>query len=875
MPLVRCLHLVLLIVASATLQAQSVHRELLPSGLVLVVEEFHQTPTVEVRVAVRAGSLNEGPLLGSGASVLLRRVLINSGAAGQTADEVSGAFARLGDRFYAETTVATTVYGLSTTADQLGDGLALLATLLSNFHYTQADLEREREAMLAQPAPSTAMLGERLLANLLYRQHPARLPVSGTPALLEQVTLDLLRRYQAARYTAANTVITVVGNVNTNEARRQVAQAFARYAVGGFQPTPPCVEPPQFGPRFISGQADLAHPRVTIAWRSEAPEHAAQPALTLLARVLADEVLPAAFASAGVVGETWVELRAPPDQPGALVVGFTTASSSRPDGERAVYAAIESLVQNGPTASALASAKRRVRRAAATRQESARLRAEDLERWELVTGNPGYAAVHSAAIEAVTADQVATVARRYCGEGVAKACTVVLRAEPEPHAESPGKAAEPASSVTPAVIELGRGLRLIAHPPADVPVVHLLLTLGGALAGEEPQLSGSAATLAALLPRGAGPRGAADLAALARSTGLVISSDCDHDALTVSLTCLSDDLDVALGLLADLLTRPILAGAELEALRGELLRRSDSAAADWRGQLLATCRAVALAGDASARPIHGPREVVARLDRSAIEALWQRLAVGGNAVLSIAGRYDRAAVEATLATLLAVRPVLPTGILVLPAPGPAATIAPLSVIYHDGPDAGVAVAWKAPAHGEAADDVAPLAVLAALLAGIEVPGGRINRALALLPDAPTLSAITATHARRGLWIVHGAVAPEALDTVSQVVREQVAHLLAQLELPESDAQALTPIELATAKQMCLTAHAVGQEDVRAVAARAASALLAGVDPGVEVSYPRRIAAVTVADLQRVARLWLANEPVIVVSKPRAPAEGAH
>ena len=115
---------VLLIVVVTTAQAESVHREVLPSGLVLVVQEFHQTPVVEVRVAVRAGPINEGPLLGSGASVLLQRVLVNSGAGGQSADDVRRTIARLGNHFYAETTVPTAVYGLSITGDQLGDALA-------------------------------------------------------------------------------------------------------------------------------------------------------------------------------------------------------------------------------------------------------------------------------------------------------------------------------------------------------------------------------------------------------------------------------------------------------------------------------------------------------------------------------------------------------------------------------------------------------------------------------------------------------------------------------------------------------------------------------------------------------------------------------
>ena len=253
----------------STAWAESVHREVLANGLVLVVQEFHQSSAAEVRVTVRAGPVNEGPLLGSGASLLLQRVLVNSGFGGQGVDEVRRAIARLGNRFYAETTVATAAYGMSVTGDQTSEALGVLAGLVSNYQYTQADLQRQREAILAQPESSAETLGDRLVSGVVYRQHPARLPVSGTSAMMEQVTLDLLRRYQAARYTAANTVVTVVGNVNTNDIRRQVAQTFNHYAAGGYQPSPLYIEPLQVGPRYASGHADVAVPRVTMAWRTE------------------------------------------------------------------------------------------------------------------------------------------------------------------------------------------------------------------------------------------------------------------------------------------------------------------------------------------------------------------------------------------------------------------------------------------------------------------------------------------------------------------------------------------------------------------------------------------------------------------------------
>lgn len=848
--------------------AQSVHREVLPSGLVLVVAEYHSTPAVEVRVAVRASPLNEGPLLGSGASVLLQRLLVASGNGAQSGEEVARAIARLGNRFHAETTVASAAYTVSTTGDKVPDALGVLAGMLGNYQYTQVDLQRERQALIAQSVPEGETLEGLLLASLLYRQHPARLPVTGTPRMMDQLTLDLMRRYQAARYTAPNTVVTVVGNVNSTEVRRWVEQAFAQYSVGGYQPTAPYAEPPQYGPRYASAATALAQPRVAIAWRTEPLEHPNQAPLRVLARLLEAAVLPRAVAARGLKSELRVVARQPVDQPGALVVSFAAAAETRGDVERAVYEAIEALIKDGPSPDDLAGAKRALLLADAVRHAGVGGIAEDLERWELATGDPAYGRVHADQLRAVAAEDVVRVARRYCGEGAARACTVVLRPGGEPVATG-GAPADPTGSVAPEVVDLGRGLRLLLRPAQEAPLVHLRLTLGGGAGAEEAEPPGSAAMLADLLARGAGARRPDEFRAALARAGLEPVPSCDQRALGIDLACLPDDLDAALTVVADLLTRPTLPADDLEAVRAQALRRLDAREGDRRLRLLAALRATALAGHPAARDPAGTRESVARLDRAALVALHRRLALTGNAVIALYGRFDRAAAASTLARLLAERPTLPEGAAVLPAPTEtAAPAAPLNVVYHDGVGAGIAVAWPGPSLADRARDEAAMAVLGALLAGGDVPGGRINRVLA----AGTVVPVREAYHGRGLFALVGEADATAIDAVQQAVREQVAALRAQLELPGDDPKALGEVELATARAVCLTAQALRDERHADVAGRQAVAVLAGLPLALETDAAARIAAVGVADLRRVAARWLAAEPVVVVDRPRRAEE---
>ena len=850
-----------------TAHAQSVHREQLASGLTMVIAEFHSTPTVEVRVTVRASPLTEGPLLGSGASVLLQRLLVSSGNGTQGPDELARAIARLGNRFHAETTVAASAYALSTTGDRVADAIALLAGMVGNYQYTQVDLQRERLALMAPPT-SPELLQGLLLNSLLYRHHPARLPVHGTPRMMDQLTIDLMKRYQAARCTAPNTVVTVAGNVNTNEVRRWVEQAFSHYSVGGYQPTAPYVEPAQFGPRYASGQIDLLQPRVAIAWRTDPIEHANQPALRVLSRLLGDSVLPRAFAALTPAVTARVENRVAIDQPGALVVSFTSAPEVRSDAERAVYAAIDRLISDGPQAEDLAAAKRQVRAADAERLATARGICEDLERWELATGDPTYGRIVADQQAGLGAEEVVRVAKRYLGDGAARACSVVLRAGSEP-AVGAGRASQPTSSLPPEVIDLGRGLRLLARPAQEAPLVHLRLSFGGGSAAEDPELPGSASVLAEVLTSATAQRGRDEITTLCRRTGMTIAADCDAHQLGVALTCLPDDLDTALALLADVLTRPALTQDDLELSRARALRRRDARDADARARLIDASRQIALGAHYAARDALGGREVLARLDRPSLQALHQRLAVTGNVTISLAGRFDRTAAVATLGRLLDERPALRAGAAIALQAAPAgAAPALLNVVYHDGAGAGVALAWPGPALADRALDEAPMAVLATILAGVDVPGGRLGRALAAGPMAPSAVAVSGAWIGRGLFQVVATGDETSVEGVQQVVREQVTALIAQLDLPSQDPKALPEVELATAKAMCATAFALAEEDAAATNRRHATALLLGAGLDREIDFAARVATVTVADLSRVARAYLAGDPVIVVDKPR-------
>jgi zinc protease len=862
--------LALLLALAGAAAGQSVERVVLPSGLTVIIGELHTTPAVEVRVAVRAGPLHEGALLGSGVSLLTQRLLAGGGHGSLSAAAVREAIARLGNHFQAETTVAGASFAITTASANLDGALKLLAGMVTTPVIAQEDLDRERHALALLPAvpPETAAL-----FALIYRQHPARLPLAGLPALRDRLTPEIVRGYRAERYRAAATTVLVVGNVNTNEARRLVEQAFADYPPGGFAAANAPAEPPPFAPRYqtVSAPPEAgAETRVILAWRTEAPEHANQAALTVLRALLGGDqgVVAAALGTASpkpLATRIAVDNASFPDQPGIFSLAFSPTADNRAEAEQACYQRLQALDDQGPAADAVDAARRQAQCELALGQSGVHGLADSLLTWEYATGDPAYGRRFAEEVRKVSSADVWRVLHRYLlsREGERGRCTVVRRPGRDDVLPENSALPHPAALVAPQVVPLGRGARLLLHPAPGAGLAAVHLVLGGGASGEDALLQGATALLAETMPRATESRTPAEIAALLRAHGMRLTATSGIHDLDLGLTCLPDDVPLALALLVDCLTKAALPPEEIERARARNLLALQVVEADWEAHLLAETRRIALEGHYAARNPRGGKELIARLDRSLLVAHLRHLAVGANTVLAVYGRFDPVAVIEQAQALIAAHPEFTESEVVRPqgTPWPDRPPPPLTVGTHDRPQAALALAWHGPALEDRARDEAPMAVLGALL------DERLARALAATGVPDRVATRSESYDRRGLWLAYGLVGEPRREALQQAVRDEIARCIAQLWLPENDRGALPEAELASAKATCVTAWTLAQEDQDRTAERHATDLLLGGRPELDVTLAERLLAVGRKDLLRVAQLWLAGDPVTVVFRP--------
>jgi zinc protease len=199
------------------------HREVLPNGVVLLVAERPAIPIVVVRAYVRAGSVYDPADAGGLASMTAD--LLTRGTAKRTGPELDRAIEFVGGSLEGDAGRDGAAVGLSVLKKDLGLGLDLLAEVLLQPAFPEAELKRRSEEVaaaiqLSEQDPQ-AVAG-RAMAELLYPGHPYSRPVSGTADSVRRITRDQVVAFHRENYGPGGAIIAVVGDVTLDEARREI-----------------------------------------------------------------------------------------------------------------------------------------------------------------------------------------------------------------------------------------------------------------------------------------------------------------------------------------------------------------------------------------------------------------------------------------------------------------------------------------------------------------------------------------------------------------------------------------------------------------------------------------------------------------------------
>ena len=208
-----------------TLQLPTPWVQTLANGLQVISVTRAGLPLVTAQLVVRSGGEMDPPRLAGLAE--LTAELLDKGAAGKTAPQIAAAAEALGGSLDAAADWDQSTVGITVTTPKLATALALLAEVVRQPDFSEAELKRAKaqavddlRLALSRPTALAALAASRAVFGGGAYGHSRR----GTPASLARIDRADVRRLHQALYRPDNAILILTGDITPAQAQ-QLAQA--------------------------------------------------------------------------------------------------------------------------------------------------------------------------------------------------------------------------------------------------------------------------------------------------------------------------------------------------------------------------------------------------------------------------------------------------------------------------------------------------------------------------------------------------------------------------------------------------------------------------------------------------------------------------
>ncbi len=203
----------------------------LPNGLRIYTHEMPHTHSVSMGMFTRVGSRYEATHL-SGISHFLEHMFFKGTARRPTAKAISEAIEGVGGYLNASTSFDVTNYYCKVADIHTERGLDVLTDMLTGALFDPKEIEKERgviqeEIKMSLDVP--AQWVHQILDETMWGEQPLGRDIAGTLETVGGFTREDLLAYRASHYTAANTVISVAGNLESTKMVDTITALFADY----------------------------------------------------------------------------------------------------------------------------------------------------------------------------------------------------------------------------------------------------------------------------------------------------------------------------------------------------------------------------------------------------------------------------------------------------------------------------------------------------------------------------------------------------------------------------------------------------------------------------------------------------------------------
>jgi zinc protease len=208
-------------------------RTVLSNGMVLLTSEQRALPTVSIELLIDAGSRFE-PDSQAGLANLTAKLLIY-GTKRRGALQISDTLDFIGASLETSCAQDTASVSMTLLKKDLTTGLDLLAEILTQSTFPQAEIERQKQAVIASiraTEEEPGALAGKAFAAALFPQSPYGRPVEGSEASVKKLQQKSLQEFFTRYYRPNRSIIAVVGDVSEQEIVKALNSAFRSWTKG-------------------------------------------------------------------------------------------------------------------------------------------------------------------------------------------------------------------------------------------------------------------------------------------------------------------------------------------------------------------------------------------------------------------------------------------------------------------------------------------------------------------------------------------------------------------------------------------------------------------------------------------------------------------
>lgn len=639
---------------SAAAVAQSVPFEKyeLPNGMTVILHEDHTLPVVAINTWFYVGSKDER--FGRSGFAHLFEHLMFMGTRRVPEGQFDAIMEAGGGWNNASTSEDRTNYFSYGPSNLLPTLLWLDAERLESLgaNMTLEKLNKQRDVVRNERRQTSENTpygrAELRIPELMFPPgHPYHHTVIGSHEDLQAATVDDVKNFFAEYYVPCNASLVVAGDFKSAEVKPLIERLFGTLPRGS-QPVHAEAGPVTLDRVKRSTMSDnVEFPRIYMVYHSPAHFAPGDAEMDIAALILSDGITSRLY-QALMYGDNklateveahqysmhlgsmfWVVITTPPDADLALV-------------ERTADQVLAEFAENGPSPNELEQRKSQLEYMMLSNMQSILDRADALNQYQFAFKHPDSFQRDLDRYRTATVASVRDWSRKVFTPN-ARLILRVLPENPTPP-ENPRDIAPAAWSESeftlpePAVFRLSNGVEVRHWRRPGVPLTGLSIVLGGGATMDTPETAGLASITADMLLAGAGDRDAIQFEDALKSLGAELSASVDREWSSLDLEVLTRNLDGALPLLVDAISRPQFDPKEWKRVRRDTVNGLE---AD-RDDPMSVANIVGLRvlfGDSHpyGLPIGGMPEAVRGLELDQVKALFKSVYTPANAVVLSAG----------------------------------------------------------------------------------------------------------------------------------------------------------------------------------------------------------------------------------------------